>query len=329
MATGILSLDRMLEAERMRQRNQQFGPQPGAPSGGMVPPPPPPTPQPSFLQRMGTKLQDPTTITALAAAFDRMTLEPNAQLQQRASDMLAVRSLKDQSNQTIQMLMQSGDPQAMEVAKLIEADPINAKSYLQAYVSAKFKTPTETYTQMTGAQINAEMGIDAYDPETVYNVGVNSRKVTEIGGGGININMPDLTESQGAATNFYNRALNANQQLIQGNYESQGTQLGQAILGEIPFGNLFLSPEYQTYTALKSNFISAVLRKESGAAISNQEYANEEKKYFPQPGDKPQVIEEKRRAREDAIRGLRLQAGEGAGLVDKQKLPPNVTVKKL
>jgi len=216
MANGILSVDALIEQERLKRANQalltnpnqsvnpitagdipaliqqgQNSVQPQPMMSPVIPNAPfdPPQKKPSFLQRIGQGLQDPTTLTALGAAFNQMTLNPNAQLQQRASDMLAVRALKDQSNQTIKMLMESGDPQAIEVAKLIEADPANAKSYVQSYMTARLRAPKETYTQMTGAQINEMTGVDAYEPNAVFNVASDSGKVSQVGGGGVAIDL--------------------------------------------------------------------------------------------------------------------------------------------
>lgn len=52
------------------------------------------------------------------------------------------------------------------------------------------------------------------------------------------------------------------------------------------------------------DFVNAVLRRESGAAISNSEFDNARAQYFPQPGDSTKVIEQKRRNRELATRGV-------------------------
>jgi hypothetical protein len=64
------------------------------------------------------------------------------------------------------------------------------------------------------------------------------------------------------------------------------------------------------------NFMSAVLRKESGAAISASEYDAEDRKYFPQPGDGADVKAQKQKARALAIDALRVQAGTGAKSID-------------
>lgn len=74
---------------------------------------------------------------------------------------------------------------------------------------------------------------------------------------------------------------------------------------EIPFvGQPFANDADRSYDQARRDFVSSVLRKESGAAISDKEYNNEAKKYFPQPGDGPQQVAQKAAARERAIAGL-------------------------
>jgi len=69
------------------------------------------------------------------------------------------------------------------------------------------------------------------------------------------------------------------------------------------------SPEQQQVDQARRNFITAVLRKESGAVISPKEYSDEERKYFPQLGDSQEVIKQKQDARRLAIQALEAQAG--------------------
>jgi len=165
---------------------------------------------------------------------------------------------------------------------------------------------------------------------------------------------PKLTESQSNATAFGMRAKEANK--IVTALEDAGTTntgiIRSAIGGTVgmaPFvgskmeqgvqSAMNVLPTYvggpnemqQQTDQGRRNFISAVLRKESGAAIPPDEYANEEKKYFPQVGDGPKVIEQKREARKLAIQALEVQAGPGAkqikavggdaGVVDFNSLP--------
>lgn len=70
--------------------------------------------------------------------------------------------------------------------------------------------------------------------------------------------------------------------------------------------------EQQQVEQARRNFITAVLRKESGAVISPQEFYAEEKKYFPQLGDEAPVIQQKRAARDIAIRAMDVQSGNKA-----------------
>lgn len=79
--------------------------------------------------------------------------------------------------------------------------------------------------------------------------------------------------------------------------------------------NWLNSDQQQSYEQAKRNFVSAILRKESGAAIADSEFVNEDKKYFPQTGDSPATIEQKARARDLAIEALKAQAGPGASLI--------------
>ena len=144
-----------------------------------------------------------------------------------------------------------------------------------------------------------------------------------------------LTESQGNATAFGMRMIEANKILT--DLEKAGKKdtgvikgvVGGAV-GLIPFigdkledasGSIFnalpqvlggLSPEQQKVAQARINFITALLRKESGAAISASEFATAEKNYFPKIGEGAEVIKQKQQARETAIKAMQIQAGPGA-----------------
>jgi len=66
-----------------------------------------------------------------------------------------------------------------------------------------------------------------------------------------------------------------------------------------------LQPEQrQQLDQAKRDFINAVLRRESGAAISPSEFDSAEKQYFPQPGEGPNQRAQKKANRELATRGI-------------------------
>jgi hypothetical protein len=73
--------------------------------------------------------------------------------------------------------------------------------------------------------------------------------------------------------------------------------------------NTAASVNRQKYVQAQRDFINAVLRKESGAAISQSEFENARRQYFAMPGDSPEVIEQKRRNRMVEIEGLMQGAG--------------------
>jgi hypothetical protein len=145
-----------------------------------------------------------------------------------------------------------------------------------------------------------------------------------------------LTEAQGNATAFGMRMLEANTLLnqlekkdvtsggrikgtVQGTLTSlvpyMGENLAQgagAIMNTLPAFAGGPSEEQQMYQQAKTNFITAVLRKESGATIQPSEFKTEDEKYFPQAGDTAGVLKQKQKARDLAIEAMKIQAGPGA-----------------
>lgn len=141
-----------------------------------------------------------------------------------------------------------------------------------------------------------------------------------------------LTEAQGNATAFGMRMAESNELLK--NLEDKGVtnaglirQTIGATVGVLPLVGDKLqsavkasmnplpsvlggpSSGQQEYDQAKQNFITAVLRKESGAAIGANEFRTEDEKYFPQAGDTAQVLKQKQDARELAIKAMGIQAG--------------------
>lgn len=58
------------------------------------------------------------------------------------------------------------------------------------------------------------------------------------------------------------------------------------------------------------NFVNSILRRESGAAISEAEFKNAEQQYFPRPGDDANTIAQKKANRLQAMAGLQAEAGK-------------------
>lgn len=125
-----------------------------------------------------------------------------------------------------------------------------------------------------------------------------------------------LTEGQGKASNFYRRTVSASQDLDRLNLDPD-SMIGQFGYHNVPMITSALSSdERNAYRAAVENFIAATLRLESGAAIGKDEFERQYRIYFPSPDAGPEEIEQKRRARELAIQGLRAEAGPGARQAD-------------
>ena len=151
-----------------------------------------------------------------------------------------------------------------------------------------------------------------------------------------------LTETQGNAVTYGSRMFEADKVLT--SLEKEGLKNTGLIrsgvsgtVGAVPLigdalargsDNIFntlptilggLSEDQQKVIQARTNFITAVLRKESGASIAPTEYATAERIYFPAPGDSPAVVLQKQKARETAIKGMTIQAGPGAKFITKNE----------
>ena len=110
-----------------------------------------------------------------------------------------------------------------------------------------------------------------------------------------------LNETQSKSLAFGARMQQSGEQLNalaeQGVTQPGSIKRAADAVGAGVLANWTQSGEQQQVEQSQRDYVNAVLRRESGAAISNAEFDNARQQYFPQPGDKPQVIEQKRRNR--------------------------------
>lgn len=117
-----------------------------------------------------------------------------------------------------------------------------------------------------------------------------------------------MNEEQTKAAGFSDRMLQSNPIINQ--TKAAATDAGQAMRSSIPLvGNFLVSDDKQTATQAQEDFVNAILRRESGAAISKSEFDNAARQYFPRPGDSDAVIAQKEANREAAINAVRRSAG--------------------
>lgn len=127
---------------------------------------------------------------------------------------------------------------------------------------------------------------------------------------GINPSSINVKESEASSMMYGGRMQMAEATLSA--TEGVGTDLFQSLVSRVPtFGNAFVTPEFQQYDQARRNFVNAILRRESGAAIAESEFENANKQYFPQPFDDQATINQKRAARQLATQLMMASAGEG------------------
>lgn len=114
------------------------------------------------------------------------------------------------------------------------------------------------------------------------------------------------TTDQANAAGFFDRMKASNAVLSDPNVTQAAMSFGQGLMNRAPLGlgNYMTSPEYQKYDQASRDFVNAILRKESGAAISESEFQNARIQYFPQPGDTPEKIAQKAKNREIVINAM-------------------------
>ena len=155
----------------------------------------------------------------------------------------------------------------------------------------------------------------------------------ELDQGGIGGNIK-LTEQQSKDLGYYTRGNEANAQLAR-----QGDALtaratdgrsglrgmldtavrGTPFVGDSALGNSRVSTERQQAEQSGRELLASILRKDTGAAITNQEMEIYGKMYLPQPGDSEEVLNQKAEARTRALASIR----GGLGTAERKASPVN------
>lgn len=136
------------------------------------------------------------------------------------------------------------------------------------------------------------------------------------------------TVDQAKSSGFARRTLDAEKIIANPKMVEAAVSLDQTLIGSLPVvGNKYVSKEYQQFDQARRNFVNAILRRESGAVISDAEFDNANRQYFPQYGDSAEVIKQKAANRRSAIQGLVESAGPLGNQFSQgqsQAAPPNI-----
>lgn len=131
-----------------------------------------------------------------------------------------------------------------------------------------------------------------------------------------NIDNAKLTEGQSKDINFYARGIRSNAALDK--VDASLVDLPAAIWADAPlFGNYGQTPEFRQAKRAAAEVLAVILRKDTGAAVTPQEFAIYGPMYLPVPGDDAATVQEKREARAYALKSIKLGLGTARPLADQ------------
>lgn len=292
--------------ELIRQAQQQLMNQPVSqkyPSQLTTPQQTAPQQAPSLLDRIGGKFNEvtsnPNFRDNFILAMQNLSHRPNQQLmqmaQQNIKDRKANKMTMDQANKTIEFLRSKGVPES-ELQALMK-NPQMLMAYAQEVLKKSFEKPKAPISAIQEYNFAKQQGFDGTFEEWTM-------KKAQLQGG------VKLTEGEGKSTGYLGRMSPAHDVITQ--FGDEALSLGQTLAGGVPvIGNYMVSENYQRLKNAQVDFLMAVLRKESGGTITEEEMATYGPVYFPQAGDNPSVIEQKKKNRERQIEAMKLTAGKG------------------
>lgn len=122
------------------------------------------------------------------------------------------------------------------------------------------------------------------------------------------------------AAGGYARRLEQAEQVFQ-NLEQQGYNRAESSRFASIAPKELQSDARQANDQAERNFVNAILRRESGAAISSDEFDNAQEQYFPRTGDSPVVVAQKKANRMQAVQALRAEAGKALEQIPLVSVP--------
>ena len=309
-ASGVMGLQQALQAQAMKQqeaaREQQFR---AAIAQARTP---------EEQLAVASKFMGPDALGKMiqggqdrAAQRDVATTNANAMREQRLAE------LQERGAQQIERIREQAAQQRI-TREEADARERQTREYM-ARLMAQLKPPAP--------QRQVQLTTDAAGNQLVVNPDGTTKPLTTQDGAGVTKPVgadKPMTEFQGKAALYGTRAAQSDQTLssledkisTEGLYTKQALARAPVVGGLLGYaGNLALSTEQQRVEQAQRDFVNAILRQESGAVISDAEFENARKQYFPAPGDSKETVEQKRRNRKLAVDGFKRMSGP-KGAVD-------------
>ncbi len=125
--------------------------------------------------------------------------------------------------------------------------------------------------------------------------------------------VPDLSEGEQKSVGFFRRGVPAYyqmEQIVNEAFGGGGPSLAQDTAARIPFlGNYLTTEDMQRFQQASRNMLSAILRKDTGAAITDSEMRIYGEVFLPRSGDKRETVRQKLQASRIALNAIRETAG--------------------
>lgn len=304
----------------------------------------------------GTKLGNfltPDRRDHLIAALEGMTLNPNQALIQAAGGRIQQRqqdrAQAQQANRTVEFLRARGREDLIELARMDpraaiqaalapqQADNVVVNNRLvnrqTGEVVADFsaaEAAEDVPTAVKSLQIRAEAGgLKPGTPEYqefMLRGGANKGIALQVGPDGTvsfaqgGAELKPLTETQSKSATFAVRAEGALPILDQNDTALTSRAQRAAEFDPTGLARELQTPEFQAAKQAGDEFLQAILRKDTGAAITKQEQDLYGKTYLPQPGDSEEQILQKRQSRRRALEALKAGMSADAILAQEQAL---------
>lgn len=227
----------------------------------------------------------------------------------------------DKWQQAIQYLKANGeeiDPEEEDFnnREAIVSQAMSLKDQLAGKRADREFEANQDYRSQSLAIERAKLAGGGAKPPSGYRVSADGQGLEPIPGGPADPNkrvpVRNLrpTGEQNTAAGFYDRMVDAEKVLSDPAVTTAATSYAGKAKANAPFGigNYLATPDYQRFDQAQRNFVNAVLRKESGAVISESEFDNAAKQYFPQPGDGPEKLALKAQNRATAINAMKRTA---------------------
>ena len=277
-------------------------------------------------QAMSGYMQESAQIARDTAAAERAANQPLSQIAKLRADLANKRITQEDYDAQLKKLTyiapsSANDPQSTlgKLAADLKAGLLSQEEYEAGVKKATYVAPAkDTPAASTIGKIMQDFNAGLISEEDKNNA---IAKATKSGGQAFSVTMADgttvtyggsggngkLTEQQSKDLAFSARIPDELMNELD-KVDFALASYPDKLLDQDPTGlarGAFQNPDFQIAQTLSQQFLTPLIRKDTGAAIQAWETQLYTEIYFPRPGDTQEVIERKRDARRLAVEGLR------------------------